>query len=151
MEEVQKAKNYALKLLSFRARSRYEIKSRLKEKGFKEETIHLTMEFLMDYNFVDDYKFAEAWVDNRALFKPMGAWRIKQELKQKGINEEIIDSVLETLTSEKELSLATELALKKTAKGPLKRSKLESLLARRGFAGQIIRQALELLPDNSLL
>ena len=150
MEEIEKAKNFALKFLSFRARSTHEIKSRLKDKGFNDQTIHATIEFLLDYNFLDDYKFAKGWIDSRTLLKPMGSWRIKQELKQKGIKEEIIESTLEMLTFEKELSLAEELALKKTTRGPLKRSKLEGFLARRGFSGQTIRQVLESLPDNSL-
>lgn len=89
----QKARGYAFLLLKFRLRSEKEIYERLKKKKIPEEIIRETLAFLKEKKFIDDNLFAQAWIASR-LKKPLGLGRIKEELRIKGIAQEIIDSQL---------------------------------------------------------
>ena len=95
-EPLEKAKNYAFLLLKFRQRSAKEITQRLKQKNFDDSVIKETLSFLKRQGFVDDESFAKAWIDSR-LKKPLGLRRIKEELRIKGIDTNIIESNLKKI------------------------------------------------------
>ncbi len=78
-------------LLKFRLRSEKEIRLRLKKKKFDSKIIDETAAFLKDKDFINDNNFAHLWLESR-LKRPLGLRRIKEELRQKGIAREIIDS-----------------------------------------------------------
>ncbi len=48
-------------------------------------------------DFINDSYFAGAWIDSR-LLRPLGLRRIRQELKIKGIANEIIDEKIAVKT-----------------------------------------------------
>jgi regulatory protein len=86
-----KARNYAFLLLKYRQRSEKEISDRLKKKKFPEELIKETIVFLQEKKFIDDSAFSQAWIRER-LAHSIGPRRLKQELKSKGISEEIVEN-----------------------------------------------------------
>ena len=88
-----KARSYAFLLLKYRQRSEKEISDRLKKKKFPEELIKETIFFLQEKKFIDDLAFSRAWIRER-LAHSIGPRRLKQELKAKGISEEIIEDNL---------------------------------------------------------
>ncbi|MFH0942933.1 MAG: RecX family transcriptional regulator [Candidatus Beckwithbacteria bacterium] len=112
----------ALRLLSYRPRSVAEIKLRLRKTNTDSKTINAVIAELEEQGLLNDQDFAAWWVDQRVNFRPRGNFALKQELKQKGISESIISSVL--LTFEAELKLAKKLP--------------PAQLARRGFSFTII-------------
>ena len=83
----------ALSLLSHREHSKKELATKLKTRGHEEEEISATIERLEEMNYLNDERFAEIFVRSR-LSKPLGASRIQQELKQKGINSELAKTAL---------------------------------------------------------
>jgi len=87
----QKAKEYAFLLLKFRLRSEKELFLRLKKKGYPEQVIRQTLVFLKEKRFIDDNLFAKSWIESR-LKRPLGLRRIREELKLKGLDKEIIES-----------------------------------------------------------
>ncbi|MCK9571842.1 MAG: recombination regulator RecX, partial [Candidatus Omnitrophica bacterium] len=89
--DSEKARAYAFLLLKFRLRSAKELEQRLKQKGFSEQLSRETVKFLQDKEFIDDRVFARGWVSSR-LKRPFGLRRIKQELLQKGLDKEIIET-----------------------------------------------------------
>jgi regulatory protein len=141
--ELQRAKNYAFLLLKFRLRSEKEIYQRLKKKKFPEGIIQETLFFLKDKRFIDDNFFAKTWIESR-LKKPLGLRRIKIELRQKGIDKEIIDSELrEIKKGYLEQEIVTKIAQQrlKKLKGiePIKaKSRVYGYLLRRGFSPEIV-------------
>ena len=141
--ELQRAKNYAFLLLKFRLRSEKEIYQRLKKKKFPEGIIQETLFFLRDKKFIDDNFFAKTWIESR-LKKPLGLRRIKIELRQKGIDKEIIDSQLsEIKKGYLEQEIVTKIAQQrlKKLKGiePIKaKSRVYGYLLRRGFSPEIV-------------
>ena len=87
---------------------------------------------LIELDLLDDQKFARWWVDQRLTFRPRGNIALKSELAQKGIDREIIASVL--LSKEKEIKLAKKLLSKKNLDKP----RAQRFLLARGFSSDIV-------------
>lgn len=148
-EEFRRAWESALRLLTYRERSRKELKDRLAEKKYSPEAVAATIEKLERLELLDDEKFARLWVNSRVNFKPRAAWLIGRELREKGIDPEISGRVLdEIIPPEREREAARELAGRRVrhyrGEPPeTARRKLFSYLARRGFSSETIRECLE--------
>ncbi|HEY5268466.1 MAG TPA: RecX family transcriptional regulator, partial [Candidatus Saccharimonadales bacterium] len=56
--------------LSYRLRSSWEMETYLKRKGYSEELIKDTINYLVEKKLVDDQDFANRWIENRLLLKP---------------------------------------------------------------------------------
>ena len=87
---------------------------------------------LIELDLIDDKKFAAWWVDQRVRLNPRGNIALKAELMQKGIDREIIASVL--LTKDQEIDLAQKLLAKKNLDKP----RAQRLLLSRGFSSDIV-------------
>jgi len=85
----------ALLFLSYRARSEKEIRQNLSKHEIPEVVIEETLERLRQDGFANDKQFASAWVENRSTFRPRGRRALALELRQKGINDSTIETVLE--------------------------------------------------------
>ena len=79
-ESLRKAKEAALRYLSFRARTRQEVEGRLREKGFDENTIRSAIERLKELRLIDDAEFAREWIRSRQRKGPIGRRRLLLEL-----------------------------------------------------------------------
>ena len=89
-----KARNNAYSLLRSRPRSEFEIRNRLKLKGYDIDIIDGVVEDLRRLGDIDDEKFARLWVESRMHCNPMGDVVLKQELKEKGVDISIIEATL---------------------------------------------------------
>jgi regulatory protein len=151
-EELHKARESSLRLLSHRARSEKELRDRLKQKGLSLESITKVIGSFTQSGLVDDLEFARAFAHDKLLRKPMGRSMLTQQLRQKGISKEIIEQVLsEVYERMKEDEYAVELArnrferFKSAFDGlePMKqRKKLSDYLSRRGFAWETVAKAI---------
>ena len=148
-DEEKKAKEYAFNLLSYRDRSCRELRDRLKEKGYDKETIERVIRSLERSHLLDDEKFALAWGRDRLGKHPMGARLLSQELRQKGIDQGIIDRAIEHLYGETdEVQLATTaIERRKERYTDLERHKaykrMSDYLLRRGFSWDVVRDVLQ--------
>lgn len=134
-----------LRLISLRPRSKKEITDYLKKKKASPEEKLKIFETLEKLNLVDDFAFAEWWLDQRSTFRPKGKIALKAELSQKGIDRLIID---QALVGVDEVALAEKALQKKLeiyrSLSPLKfRQKIANFLAQRGFSWEIIKKVLE--------
>jgi len=142
-DQLQKAKHYAFLLLKFRPRSEKEIGERLKRKKFDPAVIRETLFFLKEKCFIDDSYFAKVWLESR-IKKPLGLKKLRVELRQKGVDKEIIDSQIEEISK----GYCEEDVVLKLAKGRLNKLKgvepvkakrrLFEYLLRRGFSTAVI-------------
>lgn len=144
-EEQVKANNYALNLLSYRARSKKEIIDKMKQYGYEDNNIEITIEMLEKYEYINDYEFAKLLIKDKQNFKKAGKILLKQELFKKGIDKNIIEEVIRDNTDEEsEYEMALELAKKKlnsSYKNDEKQAqyrKLYSLLQRKGYGGSLV-------------
>jgi regulatory protein len=149
-EELRRARDSALHFLGFRARSRLEIRRRLLQKGYDEELVEETLQALGRSGLVDDAEFSRSWVRSRTAGRPMGPTRIAAELRQKGIERELIDQALEPVDPETELGLALAAGRRKVEQlgsedHRTARRKLAAALMRRGFSWEVCSRALDIL------
>ncbi len=95
--EKEQAKEKALRLLEFRSHSEKELRDKLKMAGARMEDIPEIMEFLKEYNLINDYDYALRLSHDLQNLKKYGKRRIKDELYHKGISADVLDEVLAEL------------------------------------------------------
>ncbi|HEX9679569.1 MAG TPA: RecX family transcriptional regulator [Candidatus Saccharimonadales bacterium] len=135
-----KLRDLVYKWLSLRSRSEYEINEYLRKKTDDEDLKKRIVEELKLYNYVDDNKFSEMWIRNRRLLKPVSKYRLRQELLQKRVPQEII---AESLDSAKLDDLAAAKAvIARRGQRYADQQKLMAYLARQGFSYDVIKRAL---------
>ncbi len=151
----EKYLNKAFHFLSFRPRSEKEVRDSLLKKKAPPEIIERVIASLKEHKFLNDEDFARWFIDNRLRFNPKGLRVIKMELKQKGIDREIIDTAVDNLSKDvggdapnSDLESAKRLVEKKMPryKGMERQviyQKLGAFLARRGFNWDIIKASID--------
>ncbi len=145
-----KARDTAVKYLSFKARTKNEVAAKLAEKDFTEDIIDKVIALLEKYNYIDDYSYAGSFLRDKFNINGFGTERIKYELKQRGISEEIIEKVVEENCFD-EIKKAAELIEQKYGVYEFdikERRKIEGFLLRRGFSFSTIKDAFNLLKDE---
>ena len=95
-EAEQQAVDRALNYLSFRPRSREEVRRYLQRKETPPYVIDAALERLDRLDFVNDRAFVEFWVENREKFSPRGSRALKNELRLKGVEREIVDELVDS-------------------------------------------------------
>ncbi len=131
----------ALHFLSYRPRSSAEVRQNLTKREIPEHLVEETIARLQRAGLVNDQEFARAWVENRSTFRPRGKSALRMELRQKGLSDEIIQSVLTEGVDEE--TMAYEAARKQARRymgleWPEFRQKLGGFLARRGFSYTVL-------------
>ncbi|MEA3470603.1 MAG: regulatory protein RecX [Thermodesulfobacteriota bacterium] len=90
----EKAKAKALRLLSYRGRSKEELRSKLSEKGFDEAVIRKVIDRFSELKYLDDEIFARDWARHLALYRLWGDRKIEISLRGKGIDRQTIDGAI---------------------------------------------------------
>lgn len=93
-QEILQAKNSAIRYLSYRPRTIWEVKSKLYSLKFSTETIEKTIDFLKEYGYLDDEKFAVKYINEKLKLTKSSFKKLEQELLQKGIKKDILEGVL---------------------------------------------------------
>lgn len=145
-DERYRAYAQAVSYLGAKPRTSKAIAQYLARKMFDEPSIDYALGRLETERLVDDEQYARQFATSRLRSGLKGRLMIRQEMQQRGVPKEIASDALSELDRESELSAAKKLAEKKgkTLKGDAKqqRVKLMSFLLRRGFPGDIVREAL---------
>ena len=87
-DEFIKCKNSALRTVEKTYKTEKELRDKLAEKGFEEDTIKRAIEFLKEYNLLNDEKYAEMYIKDR--LRSQGRNKIKYALIRKGVSEDIL-------------------------------------------------------------
>jgi len=147
----------ALRFLSFRPRSEKEVLDYLSEKirtkkVSKGQAIAKAKKIILrlkSLGLIDDREFTRWWLEQRQTFRPKGKLALRQELRQKGIDDSLISRLLDSLiTPEVELETAKKLARKrlkviKSLPFLEQKRKLVQFLGSRGFSYPTIKLALD--------
>lgn len=145
-DEYNKCFNKALNFISYQERTTGEVRKKMRELEYLNETIDLVIEEIEKLNFLDDDDYAKRYIEFK--IEKMGKFKILMKLKDKGINESIINKYLDSYTSENQYKGAYKLAKKKNdSYGEISREKrynrLAGLLNRNGYSYDIVRKILE--------
>lgn len=143
--QEQKALERALRALAARAHTQKELSDKLSRSGYSQQAIAYAMEVLTRYGLLDDAAFAQEWVNARAK-RAVGPYRLRQELRKKGVSAEVSQGALDALSEEKLQQAAVHFAAKRLQNGdrsPQARRRAFQALLRRGYDYDTARAALE--------
>lgn len=164
MEDFDRLYNKALRYLSYRPRSEREVKDYLKIKNHPSTSLrtnikNLTLvidkviQKLKERKFINDEEFARWWIEQRSKFKPQGVRLTELELRQKGIDKELIDRLIHNseFIIQNDLEQAKKLVEKKMGRFRNKfgmtregiYQKLGRYLASKGFDWDTIKKAID--------
>jgi len=146
-DEFASAKSKALRFISRRMHAEKELRAKLIEREYHPKIVNEVIEYLRSIDFVNDEKFAKAFVNDFQLRKPAGNRLLQQQLHLKGISSAIIQNVLGETNESREYDNALQAAMKKLDHYKVSRKKLEpqkqqqriaQFLQRRGFSWSVI-------------
>jgi regulatory protein len=135
----EQARALCLRLLTVRARTRAELAGQLAKRGYPDDVSTRVLDRLAGAGLVDDADFAEQWVHSRRANAGKGKRALAAELHTKGVDNDVITSVLDGINPAAERDRAEQLVRKKLRRENLSDEvpvirRLVAMLARRGFS-----------------
>lgn len=139
-DNLERAYQRTLGLLAHRARSIAEIHRYLERFEVTPEAIAIIVERLTSHGYLDDLQFAQAWVGDRERFRPRSPAALRNELREKGVSQEIIAQVLSEIDQDASARRAAEAYARRLQNLDERsfRQKLGNHLLRRGFAHGVV-------------
>jgi len=142
-----KAKQYSLKLLSYRGRSEKELEERLRKKGVSARGISSTMRSLKDTGLLNDLSLAESLKREALTYRMLSQAGARNFMLRRGIPRSIVDSVLSN-DDNIDIDNAVKFVDKKLrvlGKYPaeIAKRRLYNLLLRRGYSSGTILKVLK--------
>jgi regulatory protein len=132
----QQTLDHALNFLTFRPRSRQEVRRNLQGRRVSRELIEQVLAKLEEMGVLSDQQFAEFWVENREQFNPRGARALSAELRQRGVDRETIEATIAPERDEERALAAAQKKLRGLMNADYQtfRKQLGGYLLRRGFS-----------------
>jgi len=144
MGALQNVLDRALRFLAYRPRSMAELRRYLVAKEVAAPLLELALERLQAQGYLDDAAFARFWIADRERFKPLSPRGLRYELRQKGVDDALIEAALAEVDAAASAyrAAAKRLPRYRGASPEEFRQKLGGLLQRRGFDRVTINEAL---------
>jgi regulatory protein len=139
---MQQAVDRAYNYLSYRPHSREEVRRYLRRKETPPAIIDAALARLEQLDLVNDHAFASFWVESREQFSPRGARALKNELRMKGVEREVVEELIDDEKDEERALLAGRKKALSLVRIPTMdfatfRTRLGSFLQRRGFGYEV--------------
>lgn len=153
IDQNQIAKQVLLRRLSNAPRTRKELAQDLKKKKIEEDIAQLALDRFEELGLINDQTFSDNFVSNTHQRRKLGKKALKQQLRSKGVSEEIANQAVSQISETDEFQAALALALKKMRSiqhdDPQSQiRKIVGLLARKGYsAGLSFQVAKEVIND----
>lgn len=145
--EFQKTYDKLVRFATLRPRSEKEVNLWLRKHKVHKSLHKELFNKLKRLELLDDKKFAQWWIEQRTTFRPRGKRALFAELRQKGIDRDLIKEILDEVEIDEE-KIARQLLEKKRYKWEKlpkfeAKKKMSEFLARKGFGWEIIKQAIK--------
>lgn len=137
---------------AYQERSQQEVRNKLYDWGLHANEVEELIAILIATNFLNEERFAKAYVSGKVNIKKWGRIKIKQGLKLKKVPDKMIQKVLASIDSAKYIENLETTLLKKSRtlieKDPYKRKqKLFAYMQDKGFESDLI---IDVLKANNL-
>ncbi len=146
-DERKRAYAAALTFLGQRVRSQTEVAQRLEQREFTPEAIAQTLARLQQEGYLDDTTFGQQWVANRQRFRPRSERALRYELRRKGMENSLIDEVIQEAEIDEDAAAWAALQPKIARWQGLERAQFSQtaggFLARRGFGHEVARRVID--------
>lgn len=145
------ARTICLRLLTDRPRTRAELADALARRGVPDDAASAVLDRFGEVGLIDDAAFADAWVTGRHAGRGLAGRALRQELRRKGIDEEVAAQAVQRLDADTEAETARQMVDRRlrSLRGvprDVRMRRLMGLLARKGYgpglASRVIREAL---------
>jgi regulatory protein len=145
----KRALNTALRILTRRDHSRYELVRKLKQRGFSKEDIDDAVSSCEKFDYVNDERTTKVYI-RQLKRKGYGKKRVQLELSKKGLKGDRIQGILDQSVSETDEREGAARILKKNSKrferekdSLKRRDKIYRFLHARGFSQGVIAENLK--------
>ncbi len=133
----------AIKYLTLKDCSEYEMKKYLRKKGFEDIYINNIVEKLKKIGLLDDNVFAKRCYETLVNNRYVGPKYINQKMQQKGINKQIVENILNDYTYEAQKTNVRIWCDKKIQREEdITKERLIKLLLSKGFSFSVISAVL---------
>ena len=135
----EQARALCLRLLTARARTRAELSAQLVKRGYPDDVRAVVLDRLASVGLIDDAEFAEQWVESRRSSAGKGKRALAAELHTKGVDNDVITTVLAGIDAGVERDRAEQLVQARLRRENLDGDqarvarRLVAMLARRGY------------------
>jgi regulatory protein len=132
------AMNRALHFLGYRARSRREVRDRLRRYGYGQETVEGVVGRLVELGYLDDKEFARTATRSKA--RRYGPRRVSADLRRSGVDAELAQNVVdEEFAGRSELEEARSAAARRYNRGgsDAEARRVYGFLVRRGYSSDV--------------
>ncbi|WP_392508520.1 regulatory protein RecX [Naumannella halotolerans] len=151
-EAEEEARTIVLRQLTGQARTRAELEKKLADKEIPADTAKQVLDRFTDVGLINDSEFARSWVESRQQRRNLSRTALRQELRRKGVDPEIIGDAVGIVETDDEYVAALDLAQRKVrTMGGLtpetRKRRLVGALARRGFSSSIVYRVLDEVLD----
>ncbi len=146
------ARAICLRQLTGQPRTRAQLADALRRRGVPDDVAEHVLGRFTEVKLIDDAAFAAAWVDTRHAGRGLARRALARELRQRGVDPDLVHEAVERLDPEQEAETARALVARKLPgtrrlDRQVRMRRLASMLARKGYseglALRVVREALD--------
>jgi len=132
---------------AYQDRCHFDVDQKLMKFGLDQEDREILIGHLIAYKFLDEQRFADAFVSGKVRIKRWGRIKIKQHLKQKRITERCISEAMSKINEDEYLYNLEELMSKKwlltNGNEYTRKQKVAQFLYGKGYESSLIHELLQ--------
>src|SRR5690625_4361656 len=136
------ARTIALRKLTAAPQTRAQLAAAMAKRSVPDQVAGDVLDRLTDAGLIDDAAYAQAWVQSRQAGRGLSRRALAQELRRKGVDQEVIDDALSLIDVGQEETAARELVRRRlTSMDGLpvqtRMRRLLGMLARKGYGPEL--------------
>lgn len=140
-------------LCAYQERCSFDLQRKMEQWGVDREDQDRLLAHLIENNFLNEERFAEAYVSGKLRIKRWGRFKIKQHLKQKFISDYSINKAINSIDEDLYLKNIEDLAEKKYASlrgadNYAKKAKIYRYLSGKGYENDLFIPIVERLFEH---
>lgn len=150
IEALEKARSYC----AYQERCQKEVIDKLRSFKLSEDEMNYVLLQLIQGDYLNEERFAQAYVSGKIRIKKWGRRKIKHQLKQKGLTDKCIELGFQEIEEDEYLETLRLLAsykwdMVKETNPYKKKQKVMSYLYGKGFESDLIQEVLKDIIENT--
>lgn len=146
------ARTIGLRLLERSPRTRAQLAAAMTRRGIPDEDVEVVLDRFAEAGLIDDAAFATAWVGSRHHGRGLARRALAAELRARGVEGEVAQQALATVSTEDEVAAATALVTRRLRAmsdlpRPVQTRRLTAMLARKGFGSGLAHRVVSSVLD----
>ncbi len=144
---IYKTELAAMAYIARAEQSSFGLTQKLIKKGYTLSSIKVALDYLKSVNYLNDERFASAWIRTRCLNHVEGKNKLLAELMSRGIDKETAQKALDDFFCDKDELEMCAAAYRKCIRTVKDEQKIYSSLMRKGFSYSQIKQVIQKSED----